>query len=140
MYVKRHEYFRWTPRTAWLTFVYVAAIPSAFLYLAYSTEVSITLPTQGIVRRAFTDAIILGQIRLAREAKRRYNCGVLVMRIGCLSTEGVKAFIKHVPARVQYRRGYCEDIYSSVSNLRCQASTYRVEVSISQCNAVQSEP
>lgn len=40
MNVKRHEYFRWTPRTAWLTFTYVVAIPSSLLYLAYRTDVS----------------------------------------------------------------------------------------------------
>lgn len=40
MYVKRHEYFRWTPRTAWLTFAYVIAVPSAFLYMGYKNEVS----------------------------------------------------------------------------------------------------
>jgi hypothetical protein len=40
MYVKRHEYFRWTPRTAWLSFAYVIAVPSAFLYMAFKTEVS----------------------------------------------------------------------------------------------------
>ena len=39
MYVKRHEYFRWTPRTAWLTFTYVFAIPSLFGYMAWTTEV-----------------------------------------------------------------------------------------------------
>ncbi|KAL1587684.1 hypothetical protein WHR41_03706 [Cladosporium halotolerans] len=38
MYVKRHEYFRWTPRTAWISFAYVIAVPSAFLYMAYKTE------------------------------------------------------------------------------------------------------
>lgn len=40
MYVKRHEYFRWTPRTAWLSFAYIIAVPSAFLYMATKTEVS----------------------------------------------------------------------------------------------------
>jgi len=40
MYVKRHEFFRWTPRTAWLSFAYVIAVPSAFLYMAFQTEVS----------------------------------------------------------------------------------------------------
>jgi len=40
MYVKRHEYFRWTPRTAWLTFAYVIAVPSVFMVMAYRTEVS----------------------------------------------------------------------------------------------------
>ncbi|KAK3696513.1 hypothetical protein LTR37_017931 [Vermiconidia calcicola] len=38
MYVKRHEYFRWTPRTAWLSFVYVMAVPAVGLYFAYKTE------------------------------------------------------------------------------------------------------
>jgi hypothetical protein len=40
MYVKRHEYFRWTRRTAFLSFTYVIAVPSAFLYMAFKTEVS----------------------------------------------------------------------------------------------------
>ncbi|KAF1819971.1 uncharacterized protein K489DRAFT_63035 [Dissoconium aciculare CBS 342.82] len=38
MYTKRHEFFRWTPRTAWLSFVYIIAIPSATLYLFQSHE------------------------------------------------------------------------------------------------------
>lgn len=40
LYVNRHQYFRWTPRTAWLTFAYVVAVPSIFGYLAYTTDVS----------------------------------------------------------------------------------------------------
>ena len=43
MYVKRHEYFRWTRRTAFLSFAYVIAVPSAFLYMAFKTEVSTLL-------------------------------------------------------------------------------------------------
>ncbi|KAM0713436.1 hypothetical protein Q7P37_010398 [Cladosporium fusiforme] len=38
MYVKRHEFFRWTKRTAGLSFAYVIAVPSLFLYMAYQTE------------------------------------------------------------------------------------------------------
>ncbi|CAK4030088.1 NADH:ubiquinone oxidoreductase, subunit NDUFB4 [Lecanosticta acicola] len=38
MYVKRHEYFRWTPRTAWLTFTYVVAVPAAFIYMGWTTD------------------------------------------------------------------------------------------------------
>ncbi|GAB7366485.1 hypothetical protein MBLNU230_g8278t1 [Neophaeotheca triangularis] len=38
MYVKRHEYFRWTPRTAWITVAYVIAAPGALLYAAFGTE------------------------------------------------------------------------------------------------------
>ena len=40
MYVNRHQYFRWTGRTAWLTFAYVVAFPAAMGYLAYTTDVS----------------------------------------------------------------------------------------------------
>lgn len=37
----RHKYFRWTPRTARLTFIYVALIPSIMGYIAYKTDVSV---------------------------------------------------------------------------------------------------
>lgn len=40
MYVKRHEYFRWTPRTVWLSFVYILAVPAGFLYMGATTDVS----------------------------------------------------------------------------------------------------
>lgn len=36
----RHHYFRWTPRTARITFTYVVLIPSIVGYAAYQTEVS----------------------------------------------------------------------------------------------------
>lgn len=52
MYVKRHEYFRWTPRTAWITFAYVIAVPSAFMYMGWTTDVS-TITLSGLrVREA----------------------------------------------------------------------------------------
>ncbi|KAF4950156.1 hypothetical protein FGADI_8374 [Fusarium gaditjirri] len=34
----RHHYFRWTPRTARLTFIYVAVVPSIMGYIAYKTD------------------------------------------------------------------------------------------------------
>jgi hypothetical protein len=40
MFVHRHEYFRWTPRTVWLTFAYGVAFPTFIGYLAYTTDVS----------------------------------------------------------------------------------------------------
>lgn len=40
MQKNRHHYFRWTPRTARLTFIYVAVIPSIMGYIAYKTDVS----------------------------------------------------------------------------------------------------
>ena len=40
MNANRYKYFRWTPRTAWITFVYVAVVPSIIGYVGYVTEVS----------------------------------------------------------------------------------------------------
>ncbi|KAH7308179.1 hypothetical protein B0I35DRAFT_483453 [Stachybotrys elegans] len=34
----RHHYFRWTPRTAKITFIYVAVIPTIMGYVAYKTD------------------------------------------------------------------------------------------------------
>ncbi|CEO59552.1 NADH:ubiquinone oxidoreductase 6.6kD subunit [Penicillium brasilianum] len=34
----RYKYFRWTPRHAWLSFVYMLAIPGALTWVAYKTE------------------------------------------------------------------------------------------------------
>jgi len=40
MYTNRHKYFRWTPRTAWLTIAYMVLIPGMFGYMGYVTDVS----------------------------------------------------------------------------------------------------
>lgn len=40
MSANRWRYFRWTPRTAWITFVYVVAVPSVVGYVGFVTEVS----------------------------------------------------------------------------------------------------
>lgn len=40
MMKNRHHYFRWTPRTAKITFIYVAVIPAIMGYIAYKTDVS----------------------------------------------------------------------------------------------------
>ena len=40
MTVNRHKYFRWTPRTAWLTVTYVVLVPAALGVAGYMTEVS----------------------------------------------------------------------------------------------------
>ena len=37
----RHHYFRWTPRTARITLIYVAVIPMLCGYVAYNTDVSV---------------------------------------------------------------------------------------------------
>lgn len=44
MYVNRHKYFRWTPRTAWLTLTYMVAVPALFGWMGYATDVSCDTP------------------------------------------------------------------------------------------------
>lgn len=39
----RHHYFRWTPRTARITFMYVVVVPAIVGYIAYKTDVSGTI-------------------------------------------------------------------------------------------------
>ncbi|CEJ82737.1 Putative NADH:ubiquinone oxidoreductase 6.6kD subunit [[Torrubiella] hemipterigena] len=34
----RHQYFRWTPRTARITFMYVCVVPAIMGYIAYKTD------------------------------------------------------------------------------------------------------
>lgn len=36
----RHKFFRWTPRTARITIMYVAVIPTIMGIIAYKTDVS----------------------------------------------------------------------------------------------------
>ena len=36
----RYKYFKWTPRNAWLTLLYVGIVPSIIGYVAYTTDVS----------------------------------------------------------------------------------------------------
>lgn len=63
---KRHHYFRWTPRTARLTFIYVALIPTMMGYIAYKTDVSMypaIATTQGLTSE--------GTVGFPSEAKGR---------------------------------------------------------------------
>ena len=39
MVADRWKYFRWTPRTVGITFVYMVAVPAALGYLGWSTQV-----------------------------------------------------------------------------------------------------
>ncbi|PKY09282.1 NADH:ubiquinone oxidoreductase 6.6kD subunit [Aspergillus campestris IBT 28561] len=34
----RYKYFRWTPRNAWFSFIFMAVIPGTLGYLTYKTE------------------------------------------------------------------------------------------------------
>ncbi|KAL5388118.1 hypothetical protein DPSP01_003109 [Paraphaeosphaeria sporulosa] len=38
MTVNRHKYFRWTPRTAWITFAYVIVVPAMLGTAGYMTD------------------------------------------------------------------------------------------------------
>ncbi|KAF2756970.1 hypothetical protein EJ05DRAFT_477190 [Pseudovirgaria hyperparasitica] len=38
MMVNRYKYFRWTPRAAWVSFVYMVAVPTAVGYWFYNTD------------------------------------------------------------------------------------------------------
>lgn len=50
MITNRHKYFRWTKRTAFITFAYAVAFPAFVGYFAYTTDVSaaFTLWTRGV--------------------------------------------------------------------------------------------
>lgn len=57
MMVERYRFFRWTPRTAWISFAYVIAVPALFGYMGYVTDVS--LSSYGVEGAMLTE---IGQI------------------------------------------------------------------------------
>lgn len=61
----RHQYFRWTPRTAKITFMYVVVVPTLVGYIAYKTDVSSTILMAATWEEATTDwcrdSLISGQ-------------------------------------------------------------------------------
>lgn len=75
MYVNRHKYFRWTPRTAGITFMYMVVVPAIVGYIGYTTDVS---------RDEWFDAWVVwrywfhaGKVWYEGEAERRHHCGIL---------------------------------------------------------------
>ena len=72
MSANRYKYFRWTPRTAWITFVYVAVVPSVLGYIGYVTEVSglLSLSTRFCPLLAVGGAESLGREREGRAGER----------------------------------------------------------------------
>ena len=62
MSANRWKYFRWTPRTAWITFVYVVAVPSVIGYVGYITDVRLPLsqlvPYSGAGKRRFGNEML----------------------------------------------------------------------------------
>ncbi|KAF9872708.1 nadh: ubiquinone oxidoreductase subunit [Colletotrichum karsti] len=41
MQSNRHIYFRWTPRTARISFIYIAVVPAIIGYIGYKSDVSL---------------------------------------------------------------------------------------------------
>ena len=82
MFVNRHKYFRWTSRTARITFAYVVAFPALIGYLAYTTDVRMLQLESGV----FADKVV-GQVGYERKAERGYDCRVL--GDGCLGGDWV---------------------------------------------------
>jgi hypothetical protein len=69
MFVNRHKYFRWTGRTARITFAYVVAFPALIGYLAYTTDVRMMRR----MSRILTDHRV-GQVGYERQAERGHDC------------------------------------------------------------------
>ncbi|KAI1469561.1 uncharacterized protein F4812DRAFT_423643 [Daldinia caldariorum] len=46
MNTNRHKYFRWTPRTARITFMYMVVVPTVLGVIAYKTDVSCSNPAR----------------------------------------------------------------------------------------------
>mgnify|MGYP004729972587 CR=1 FL=1 len=54
----RHHYFRWTPRTAKITFVYVAVIPAIMGYIAYKTDVSLATESATTIEKLTSEGTL----------------------------------------------------------------------------------
>ena len=55
MTTNRYKYFRWTKRTARITFLYIAVVPTVFTTLAYQTDVSMHDPNVNYENQQITD-------------------------------------------------------------------------------------
>lgn len=88
MTVNRHKYFRWTPRTAWITFAYAILVPAMLGTAGYMTDV-------GCVKRPQTmwANIKLGQVGHARQEARRFDLGVLSAESSQRSNKGFCVYI-----------------------------------------------
>jgi hypothetical protein len=83
----RYKYFKWTPKTARVTFAYVFLIPSIFLYIGYKTEVcSLShsyLSHDRLWRKLLNGGLLMrsafiGKIRIQEQTERRSYRGVVV--------------------------------------------------------------
>jgi hypothetical protein len=76
MTTNRYKYFRWTKRTARVTFTYVVFVPALFGILAYSTDVSRRRSCRPTVRKRNMETnanvcSLTGQVEPTGKAERR---------------------------------------------------------------------
>jgi hypothetical protein len=76
MQSNRYKYFRWTPRTARITFAWVVVVPAMVGYLAYKTDVSCH-QTHQMFDSALTRPMTAGALGLPRKEERRPDCGAV---------------------------------------------------------------
>ena len=60
MTVNRYKYFRWTPRSARITFVYAVAIPMVLLYCGWRIEVRLVFSYTVVAESLVVDAEEVG--------------------------------------------------------------------------------
>jgi hypothetical protein len=73
MVTNRHKYFRWTKRTAWISFAYVILVPAMLGTAGYMTDVS----AAGLAMGEWKLMGHTGQMGDARKEKGRHHLGVL---------------------------------------------------------------
>lgn len=79
MTTNRHKFFRWTPRTARITFMYAVFVPVIFGIVAYKTDVSRDpLSSENAGLCILTQSVpCVGQIRFPSEEEGRRHCRIL---------------------------------------------------------------
>ncbi|KAG7005311.1 hypothetical protein G7Y79_00020g048390 [Physcia stellaris] len=65
MSANRWKYFRWTPRTAWISTVYVVIVPAAFAYVGFVTDM------EEEERDGYADGVGFHQGKYDMRGKRR---------------------------------------------------------------------
>jgi hypothetical protein len=80
MYTQRHKYFRWTTKTAGLTFVYAIAFPALIGYISYTYEVRERYLGEILIRILTT----LGQVGFQRKEEGWHDCWTVDGSLGMI--------------------------------------------------------
>lgn len=83
MQTNRVKYFRWTPRTARITFMYAVFVPAIFGVVAYQTDVSLCCPSPRVgldELGADENCDVPGQVGSAGEEEGRFDFRILKHR------------------------------------------------------------